>query len=185
MVFKIRGYKRVKKAQPNKFVVHVTTGKFVWIGLYSNGFADEYTFTMAESPKYAYFLDPAKADNDTAFVNVNLDSVQNTSWMLTYNPNNELVEGVAGGEEVEVVADHKGGLEYADNTFALAIDTAYVNRVNNKMPLYYIVQQGAVRGEDLLQHPNATRSGATHPFFSKSNRWRIGLLQLMRIFAFT
>lgn len=103
--------------------------------------------------------------------------------MLTYNPNNELVEGVAGGEEVEGVADHKGRLEYADNTFALAIDTAYVNRVNNKM--YYIVQQGAVRGEDLLQHPNATRSGVTHPFFSKSNRWRIGLLQLMRIFAFT
>ena len=68
MVFKIRGYKRVKKAQPNKFVIHVITGKFVWTGLYSNGFADEYTFTMAESPKYAYFLDPAKADNDTAFI---------------------------------------------------------------------------------------------------------------------
>ena len=68
MVFKIRGYKRVKKAQPNKFVVHVITDKFVWTGLYSNGFADEYTFTMAESPKYAYFLDPAKADNDTAFI---------------------------------------------------------------------------------------------------------------------
>ena len=68
MVFKIRGYKREKKAQPNKFVVHVITGKFVWTGLYSNGFADEYTFTMAESPKYAYFLDPAKADNDTAFI---------------------------------------------------------------------------------------------------------------------
>ena len=185
MVFKIRGYKKVKKAQPNKFVVHVITGKFVWTGLYSNGFADEYTFTMAESPKYAYFLDPAKADNDTAFVNVNLNSVQNTSWMLTYNANNELFEGVAGGEEVESVAGYKGRLEYADNTFALAIDTAYVNHVNNKMPLYYIVQQGAVRGEDLLQHPNATRSGATHPFFSKSNRWRIGLLQLMRIFAFT
>ena len=159
MVFKIRGYKRVKKAQPNKFVVHVITGKFVWTGLYSNGFADEYTFTMAESPKYAYFLDPAKADNDTAFVNVNLDSVQNTSWMLTYNANNELVEGVAGGEEVDGVADHKGGLEYADNTFALAIDTAYINRVNNKMPLYDIVQQGAVSGEDLLQHPNANLRG--------------------------
>ena len=140
MVFKIRGYKRVKKVQPNKFVVHVITGKFVWTGLYSNGFADEYTFTMAESPKYAYFLDPAKADNDTAFVNVNLDSVQNTSWMLTYNANNELVEGVAGGEEVESVAGYKGRLEYADNTFALAINTAYVNRVNNKMPLYYIAQ---------------------------------------------
>ena len=185
MVFKIRGYKRVKKAQPNKFVVHVITGKFVSTNIYENNLADEFTFTMAESPKYACFLDPAKADNDTAFVNVNLDSVQNTSWMLTYNPNNELVEGVAGGEEVESVAGYKGRLEYADNTFALAIDTAYVNRVNNKMPLYYIVQQGAVRGEDLLQHPNATRSGATHPFFSKSNRWRIGLLQLMRIFAFT
>ena len=149
----------VKKAQPNKFVVHVTTGKFVWTGIYSNGFADEYTFTMAESPKYAYFLDPAKADNDTAFVNVNLDSVQNTSWMLTYNANNELVEGVAGGEEVESVAGYKGRLEYADNTFALAIDTAYVNRVNNKMPLYYIAQQGAVSGEDLLQHPNANLRG--------------------------
>ena len=159
MVFKIRGYKRVKKAQPNKFVVHVITGKFVWTGLYSNGFADECTFTMAESPKYAYFLDPAKADNDTAFVNVNLNSVQNTSWMLTYNANNELFEGVAGGEEVESVAGYKGRLEYADNTFALAIDTAYVNHVNNKMPLYYIVQQGAVRGEDLLQHPNANLRG--------------------------
>ena len=68
MVFKIRGYKRVKKVQPNKFVVHVITGKFVWTGLYSNGFADKYTFTMAESPKYACFLDPAKADNDTAFI---------------------------------------------------------------------------------------------------------------------
>ena len=102
MVFKIRGYKRVKKAQPNKFVVHVITGKFVWTGLYSNGFADEYTFTMAESPKYAYFLDPAKADNDTAFVNVNLNSVQNTSWMLTYNANNALFEGVAGVRKLKV-----------------------------------------------------------------------------------
>ena len=43
--------------------------------------------------------------------------------------------------------------------FALAIDTAYVNRVNNKMPLYYIAQQGAVSGEDLLQHPNAKLRG--------------------------
>ena len=102
MVFKIRGYKRVKKAQPNKFVVHVITGKFVWTGLYSNGFADEYTFTMAESPKYACFLYPAKADNDTAFVNVNLNSVQNTSWMLTYNANNELFEGVAGVRKLKV-----------------------------------------------------------------------------------
>ena len=144
------------KATPLKAVVNVTTGKFVWTNIYENNLADEFTFTMAESPKYAYFLEPAKADNDTAFVNVNLNSVQNTSWMLTYNANNELVEGVAGGEEVEGVADHKGGLEYADNTFALAIDTAYVNRVNNTMPLYYIAQQGAVRGEDLLEHPNAT-----------------------------
>ena len=68
MVVKSGDMIMVKKAQPNKFVVHVTTGKFVWTGIYSNGFADEYTFTMAESPKYAYFLDPAKADNDTAFI---------------------------------------------------------------------------------------------------------------------
>ena len=68
MVFKIRGYKRVKKAQPNKFVVHVITGKFVSTNIYENNLADEFTFTMAESPKYAYFLDPAKADNDTAFI---------------------------------------------------------------------------------------------------------------------
>ena len=44
------------------------TGKFVSTNIYENNFADEYTFTMAESPKYAYFLDPAKADNDTAFI---------------------------------------------------------------------------------------------------------------------
>ena len=68
MVFKIRGYKREKKAQPNKFVVHVITGKFVSTNIYENNLADEFTFTMAESPKYAYFLDPAKADNDTAFI---------------------------------------------------------------------------------------------------------------------
>ena len=103
MVVKSGDMKMVKKAQPNKFVVHVTTGKFVWTGIYSNGFADEYTFTMAESPKYAYFLDPAKADNDTAFVNVNLNSVQNTSWMLTYNANNELFEGVAGVRKLKVL----------------------------------------------------------------------------------
>ncbi|MCF2657596.1 hypothetical protein JQM83_00125 [Parabacteroides distasonis] len=68
MVFKIRGYKRVKKAQPNKFVVHVITGKFVSTNIYENNLADEFTFTMAESPKYACFLDPAKADNDTVFI---------------------------------------------------------------------------------------------------------------------
>ena len=98
MVVKSGDMKMVKKAQPNKFVVNVTTGKFVEQDIYENGLADEFTFTMAESPKYAYFLEPAKADNDTAFVNVNLNSVLNTSWMLTYNANNELVEGVAGGE---------------------------------------------------------------------------------------
>ena len=68
MVFKIRGYKKVKKAQPNKFVVHVITGKFGSTNIYENNLADEFTFTMAESPKYACFLDPAKADNDTAFI---------------------------------------------------------------------------------------------------------------------
>ena len=68
MVFKIRGYKRVKKAQPNTFDVHVITGKFVSTNIYENNLADEFTFTMAESPKYACFLDPAKADNDTAFI---------------------------------------------------------------------------------------------------------------------
>ena len=68
MVFKIRGYKKVKKVQPNKFVVHVITGKFVSTNIYENNLADEFTFTMAESPMYVCFLDPAKADNDTAFI---------------------------------------------------------------------------------------------------------------------
>ena len=68
MVVKSRDMKKVKKAQPNKFVVHVITGKFVSTNIYENNLADEFTFTMAESPKYACFLDPAKADNDTAFI---------------------------------------------------------------------------------------------------------------------
>ena len=40
MVVKSGDMKKVKKAQPNKFVVHVITGKFVSTNIYENNLAD-------------------------------------------------------------------------------------------------------------------------------------------------
>lgn len=124
--------------------------------IYKKDIADEFGLYVSEQPKYADILKEVKADSDTTLVNINLTSVQNmvgnSAYMLTSDDANFLVEGVPSkGLKAQ------GGLEYDSVRFSILVDTAYVNRTGNTMPLYYLAMNGAERkvGSSKL-HPEDT-----------------------------
>ena len=78
---------------------------------------------------------------DTTLVKANFHSVENLGWSLAKGDDDFLYEGVPS----ELRA---GGAEYAKEAFDFKLDTAYVNRPGNTMPLYYITFD-AVRGDSI------------------------------------
>ena len=79
-------------------------------------------------------------NTDTTLVKVNFHSVENLGWKLAKGADDFLYEGVT-----ELKA---GGAEYEKAAFDFKLDTAYVNRPGNTMPLYYITYD-AVRGDSV------------------------------------
>lgn len=91
-------------------------------------------------------------NTDTTLVKVNFHSVENLGWKLAKGADDFLYEGVT-----ELKA---GGAEYEKAAFDFKLDTAYVNRPGNTMPLYYITYD-AVRG-DSVPVPHIHDNGKDH-----------------------
>ena len=90
---------------------------------------------------------------DTTLVKANFHSVENLGWSLAKGEDDFLYEGVPA----ELRA---GGAEYANEAFDFLLDTAYVNRPGNTMPLYYITF-GAAR-KDSIPVEHIHDGGADH-----------------------
>ena len=90
---------------------------------------------------------------DTTLVKANFHSVENLGWSLAKGDDDFLYEGVPS----ELRA---GGAEYANEAFDFLLDTAYVNRPGNTMPLYYITF-GAAR-KDSIPVEHIHDGGADH-----------------------
>ena len=95
-------------------------------------------------------------NTDTTLVKVNFNSVENLGWKIAKGDNDFLYEGVAA----ELKA---GGAEYESKAFDFKLDTAYVNRPGNTMPLYYITYD-AVRGDSVpVSHIHDNGAGHVCP----------------------
>ena len=147
----------LKEKEDGQYVMVTNDNKKVYVNvgtgylhnetdLYKKDIADEFGLYEASAPKYADILKVLKADSDTTLANINLYSVQNlvgnSAYMLASGENDFLMEGVPA-----TGLKSMGGLPYDSIAFSIAVDTAYVNRAGNTMPLYYLAQKGAKRGE--------------------------------------
>ena len=147
----------LKEKEDGQYVMVTSDDKKVYVNvgtgylhneddLYKKDIADEFGLYEASAPKYADILKVLKADSDTTLANINLYSVQNlvgnSAYMLASGENDFLMEGVPA-----TGLKSMGGLPYDSIAFSIAVDTAYVNRAGNTMPLYYLAQKGAKRGE--------------------------------------
>ena len=95
-------------------------------------------------------------NTDTTLVKVNFNSVENLGWKIAKGDDDFLYEGVAA----ELKA---GGAEYESKAFDFKLDTAYVNRPGNTMPLYYITYD-AVRGDSVpVSHIHDNGAGHVCP----------------------
>ena len=130
--------------------------------LYKRDIADEFMLVKADAPKYADILKEVKADSDTTLVNINLYSVQNlvgnSAYMLSAGENDFLVEGVPA-----TGLKSMGGLPYDSVAFSIAVDTAYVNRAGNTMPLYYLAMKGAARLDSVGPLHSGEKDQYGHP----------------------
>ena len=130
--------------------------------LYKRDIADEFMLVKADAPKYADILKEVKADSDTTLVNINLYSVQNlvgnSAYMLAAGENDFLVEGVPSAGLKSM-----GGLAYDSVAFSIAVDTAYVNRAGNTMPLYYLTTKGTARKDSVGPLHKGEKDEFGHP----------------------
>ena len=95
-------------------------------------------------------------NTDTTLVKVNFNSVENLGWKIAKGDDDFLYEGVAAGLKA-------GGAEYESKAFDFKLDTAYVNRPGNTMPLYYITYD-AVRGDSVpVSHIHDNGAGHVCP----------------------
>lgn len=97
-----------------------------------------HSFTIQEpkAPIFAQVLPKA----DSTLVDITLHSVENLGWKVAKGEDHFLYEGVP--------ALKAGGAEYDKAAFNFKLDTAYVNRTGNTMPLYYITYN-ATRGDSI------------------------------------
>ena len=156
-------YVMVTKTDDKKVYVNVGTGYLHnEDDLYKKDIADEFGLYESTSPKYADILKDLKAESDTTLANINLYSVQNlvgnSAYMLASGENDFLVEGVPS-----TALKSMGGLAYDSVAFSIAVDTAYVNRAGNTMPLYYLAQKGAKRGEKVGPLHSGEKDQYGHP----------------------
>ena len=120
---------------PEKLAIDSQNGNAVRVALDSDL---RHAFELTE-PANRIFAE-VLGNTDTTLVKVNFHSVENLGWKLAKGADDFLYEGVT-----ELKA---GGAEYEKAAFDFKLDTAYVNRPGNTMPLYYITYD-AVRGDSV------------------------------------
>ncbi len=120
---------------PEKLAIDSQNGNAVRVALDSDL---RHAFELTE-PANRIFAE-VLGNTDTTLVKVNFHSVENLGWKLAKRADDFLYEGVT-----ELKA---GGAEYEKAAFDFKLDTAYVNRPGNTMPLYYITYD-AVRGDSV------------------------------------
>lgn len=82
---------------------------------------------------------------DTTLVTVNIKSVENADWKIAKGADDFAYEGVPSLLKA-------GGAEYDKAAFDFQLDTAYVQRAGNTMPLYYIISGGTRHDSTFVAH---------------------------------
>ena len=125
----------VNGGAPEKLAIDSKDGSAVKVALNSD-LRHTFELTEPEAPIFAQVM----PKTDTTLVDVSFSSVENLGWQIAVGADNFLYEGVP--------ALKAGGAEYDKAAFKFQLDTAYIQRPGNTMPLYYITRD-AVRGDSI------------------------------------